>query len=256
MNEREDVRIAREMHRRIVRGIRRVWTSKVEVYLLLSEFKRRKFYRLLDVPVAPRHGATICAERRFSTWEDYLASLGRGGISFGYFAELERLERRYGRELVRLCGAGLHVTTRRQLLHAWDRTAEDVSEILAADLADAEKVRRIENAAGLWQSEHDRVYPTTPTPHRRVSDYRRHVRHWETMLCEAVDLAARVPSDFRRGRVFWLLPVAWREVFEQHLGIGERLAAAELSPALSAHHGELLHEIRGVWQRGTRRDAA
>ena len=82
MNDREGARLASEMHRRIVARIRAVWANKVEVYRLLVEFKRRKLYRLLDLPIARRHAANICAGRRFSTWEDYLAGLG-GGVRRG-----------------------------------------------------------------------------------------------------------------------------------------------------------------------------
>ena len=89
----EKVALARRLHRGIVGGIRRVWTTKVEVYLLLSEFKRLKLYRLLE----SGPGDESCAGRRFCTWEGYLRGLGRSGISFGYYAELDRLERRYGR---------------------------------------------------------------------------------------------------------------------------------------------------------------
>jgi len=250
MNDRESARLACEMHRRIVGRIRAVWANKVEVYRLLAEFKRRRLYRLLDLPIARRHAANICAGRRFSTWEDYLSGLGGGGISFGYFAELERLERRYGPEMIRLCAAGLHVVTRRQLLRCWERTAEEVREVLASGLPDDERIRRIDNAAAMWQSEHDHAYPTTPTPHRRVSDYRRHVGRWEERLSQAVDEAARVPCNFRRGRVFRLLPVAWIEVFEEHLAIGERLGDAALSRAMTATEAKLLREMRGMWARG------
>lgn len=241
--------VAEAMHRRIVRNIQRVWTSKISVYLLLSDFKRRKLYRLLRAP-----GTGNCAPRRFSTWQDYLADLGGAGISFGYFAELERLERRYGREIVRLCagsrsGRGLHVVTRRQLLKAWKRTFDEVKDVLRSDLDDAEKIKRIEQAAELWQSEHNQIYPTTPTPHRRISVYRRCVARWEEKLAQAADDAARVPPDFRRGPVFTLLPLAWREVFERHLEIGERLAEAGLSPQLSARHARLIREFRAVWYR-------
>ena len=248
--------VAEAMHRRIVRNIQRVWTSKISVYLLLSDFKRRKLYRLLRAP-----GAGNCAPRRFSTWQDYLAALGGAGISFGYFAELERLERRYGREIVRLCAGsrcahgrssrGLHVTTRRQLLKAWKRTFDEVRDVLRSDLDDAEKIVRIEQAAELWQSEHDQIYPTTPTPHRRISVYRRCVARWEEKLAQAADDAARVPPDFRRGPVFTLLPLAWREVFERHLEIGERLAGAALSPELSARHAGLIREFRAAWSGRT-----
>jgi hypothetical protein len=102
-------------------------------------------------------------------------------------------------------------------------------------------------AADLWQSEHDAIYPTTPTPHRRVSNYRRHVVRWEEKLARAVDAAAQVPEDFQRGRVFSLLPQAWCDVFERHVEIGERLARAELSPLLSTHHAEVLAAVRERW---------
>ena len=251
--QQQHLKRAHAMHDRIIRTIQGVWTSKVEVYVLLSEFKRAKLYRLLDVPTAARHAAKICAERRFATWEDYLASLGRCGISFGYFAELERLERRYGRELVRLCGAGLTVHTRRQLLRCWQRTVDAVRRIIAAGLPDAEAIRQIDNAADRWQSEHDAVYPTTPTPHRRVSNYRRHVVRWEDKLARAVDDAAQVPPDFCRGPVFSLLPQAWCDVFERHVEIGERLARAELSPLLSTHHADVLAAVRERWPLRERR---
>ena len=78
MNDRVSARLACEMHRRIVDRIRAVWANKVEVYRLLAEFKRGKLYRLLDLPIARRHAANICAGRRFSTWEDYLSGLGGG----------------------------------------------------------------------------------------------------------------------------------------------------------------------------------
>jgi hypothetical protein len=68
--QRQHLKRAHTIHDRIVRTIRGIWTSKVEVYVLLSEFKCAKLYRLLDVPTTARHAATICAERRFATWED------------------------------------------------------------------------------------------------------------------------------------------------------------------------------------------
>ena len=81
MNDVASVAVACEMHRRIVARIRAVWANKVEVYRLLAEFKRRRLYRLLDLPIARRHAATICAGRRFSTWEDCLAGLGGGAVA-------------------------------------------------------------------------------------------------------------------------------------------------------------------------------
>jgi len=95
--------LAHQMHAVIRDRISQVRQTKIEVYLLLARFKRARLYRHLSVPICPRHVGRICAERRFSTWEDYLASLGECGISFGYFAELERLARRPAR-LTRAAG--------------------------------------------------------------------------------------------------------------------------------------------------------
>ena len=81
MNDVASVAVACEMHRRIVDRIRAVWANKVEVYRLLAEFTRRRLYRLLDLPIARRHAANICAGRRFSTWGDYLSGLGGGGTA-------------------------------------------------------------------------------------------------------------------------------------------------------------------------------
>ena len=81
MNDRQSARLAQEMHHRILERIPAVRANKVEVYRLLAEFKRRRLYRLLDLPIARRHAANICAGRRFSTWEDYLAGLGGGAVA-------------------------------------------------------------------------------------------------------------------------------------------------------------------------------
>jgi len=272
MNANERLALAHRMHEVILTQLRRLRASKIEVYCLLREFKRSKLYRLVDVPVAPRHartlqraglgaarrtrGATlrqaeaaVCAERRFPTWEDYLASLGRHGISFGYFAELERLEARFGDEFVRLCVVGVPVETRRGLLRAPERTAESVLEVLASRQSDDEKVRSIQSAADAWQSEHDHAYPTQQTPHGRVSRYRRHAAAWERKLARLVDQAARVPCDFRRGPGYAKLARAWIDVFESHLVIGERLAREAFSPELGPPQMDVIREMRAVWER-------
>ena len=67
--------LAHQMHAVIRDRTSQVRRTKIEVYLLLARFKRARLYRHLSVPICSRHVGRICAERRFSTWEDYLASL-------------------------------------------------------------------------------------------------------------------------------------------------------------------------------------
>ena len=248
MTDNQRLELAARMHDGIRRQLAELRASKVQVYLLLQGFKRSKLYRLLDVPVAVRHRSKICAERRFPTWEDYLASLGRERISFGYFAELERLQARFGRAFVMLCIRGIAVQTRRTLLTAPERVVERVREIIAAQTSDDEKVRSIQRAADIWQSEHNHAYPAAQTPGRRVSRYRRHARAWERKLAVLVDQAARVPVDFRRGPAYATLARAWIDVLEEHLEIGERLAREALSPELGPPQMDVIGEIRAAWK--------
>ena len=191
--------------------------------------------------------AEICAERRFCTWQNYLDSLGECGISFGYFAELERLERRFGVAFVRLCAAGVPVETRRSLLRGPERVAEKVREVMAMRMADAGKIASLRYVAEMWQSEYDHTYPTSQTPPQRVSGYHRHVRRWEQKLERVVEQIEQVPGDFRRGAVYWKVVLAWREIFERHLECGVRLARQSLSPELSLGHCDFLRAVRAAW---------
>jgi len=249
MTPNERLELAARMHDGIRQQLAQLRASKVQVYLLLQGFKRSKLYRLLDVPVAARHRTNICTERRFPTWEDYLASLGHDGISFGYFAELERLEVRFGRGFVLLCIAGVPVQTRRTLLGASGRVVERVREIIAWQGSDDEKVRAIQSAADVWQSEHDHAYPAAPTPAGRASRYHRHARAWEQKLAALVEQAVRVPVDFRRGLAYAKLARAWIDVLERHLEIGERLAREAFSPELGPPQMDIIRDMRAAWAR-------
>jgi hypothetical protein len=250
MTDNQRLELAARMHDGIRQQLAELRASKVQVYLLLQGFKRSKLYRLLDVPVAPRHRSKICAERRFPTWEDYLASLGREGISFGYFAELERLEARFGRAFVLLCIRGVPVQTRRTLLAAPERVVGRVREIIASGQPDDEKICSIQRVADVWQSEHDHAYPPASTPGGRASRYHRHARAWELKLAVLVDQAARVPVDFRRGPAYATLARAWIDVLERHLEIGERLAREALSPELGPPQMDVICEMQAAWNAG------
>lgn len=249
MTDNQRLELAARMHEGIRQQLAELRASKVQVYLLLQGFKRSKLYRLLDVPLAARHRSNICAERRFPTWEDYLASLGREGISFGYFAELERLEARFGRGFVQLCIAGIPVQTRRTLLGAPERVVERVREVIAGREPDDEKVRAIQRAADIWQSEHDHAYPAAATPAGRASRYHRHARAWERKLAVLVEQAAQVPVDFRRGRAYATLARAWVDVLERHLDIGERLAREAFSPELGPPQRDGIRKMQLEWGR-------
>jgi hypothetical protein len=241
--------LAHQEHERIAARIEALRKSKVEVYFLLREFKRRRLYRLLDLPAAPRHELRIGAGRRFSTWEDYLAALGDSGISFGYFAELERLEKRFGAGFVRLCGAGVPVYARRILLRAPERVVERVREIVGTNDSAAGKVRAVCWEADRWQSEHDHAYPTWQSPPQRASRYRRQALHWEGRLEALVEQIARVPVDFRRGPAYAAAAAAWREVFERHVAAGIRLARQCLTIELGLSHWRFLQAVEAAWER-------
>jgi len=290
MKKQDVIRLAHRGHEIIEERLRAIRQSKIEVYVLLREFKRAKLYRWLDVPIAPQRLRRICAEsrrrthheeregheatkhttsaacpeqrrracpepsrreRRSPTWEDYLASLGRWGISFGYFAELERLERRFGTAFVRLCAAGIPVEVRRFLLRARHRERIDshVRRVVGSDDADAAKVEELLNMTAVWQSEAEAELPRRQTPTRRASRYHRHVRHWERKLGELADQLRRVPQEVRTGPAYRRVATAWREVFAAHLEIGERLARACFTLDLGIAHWSFLHEVRVAWSQ-------
>jgi len=244
-------RIAVEIHNRIVENLRHVRSSKVAVYFLLREFKRGKLYRWLDLPLAPGHAAKISAERRFATWEDYLNALGEKGISIGYFNELERLDVKYGPEVVRLCAAGLPVRARRILLRAAGRTIREVKEILASGRPDADRIEQVYRAAEAWQSADEMSHPVWHSPHARARKYFRQTRKLQQMLSDLVDETAQLPEPYRRGPAYASMAMAWKESFEQHLEIGERMARLALSPALNQRHAEQLRDIRQAWPKDT-----
>ena len=244
--------VAAHKYNRMVRErLKQIRMGKIEVYLLLSHFKQHKLYRYLDLPVCPRHAAEICAERRFPTWQDYLASLGDCGISFGYFAELERLEERFGTEFVRLCGIGIPVEVRRYLLKTrWPERIDDtVKGVLAEGASDEAKIGTITSRVAIWRSEEEAIDTGWQTPHTRVSRYRRHARRWQEKLAVIVDQITRVPSDFRQGPAFYKIVWAWREVFASHVATGERLARLWLSPELSLGHMAFLRQVREDWEQ-------
>ena len=138
--------------------------------------------------------------------------------------------------------------TRRVLLRAPERVAEKVREVMVEPTTDAGKVASLRYVADMWRSEHEHTYPTSQTPHQRVSGYHRHARRWEQKLLRLVEQIEQVPNDFRRGAVYWKVVVAWREVFEQHLECGVRLARRSLSPELSLGHCDFLRAVRGAWE--------
>ena len=249
MTNDEKSALAYRMDAAIRERIGAVRKTKIEVYLLLREFKRLKLYRRIDVEICRTHAGKICAERRFPTWEDYLAGLGACGISFGYFAELERLERRFGTEFVRLCGVGIRVEARRALLGAPQRVVDEVQGILASGGSDEQKIASLESAAAISASEQDRLATGWQSPHQRVSRYRRHVARWQKKLSVLVDQIAQVPRELRAGPAYYQVVWAWREVFEQHVEIGERLARRCLSPHLGLNHVAFLGQVREGWAR-------
>ena len=238
---------AAAMHEKIVAALENLRATKVDVYFLLRAFHEAKLFRHLDLPAAPRHAAKICAGRRFTTWEDYLESLGDAGICFSYFAELDRLCGRFGEEFVRLCAGGVPVRTRRLLLKAPERVAREIRSVASSNIADVEKLETIDCLAGLWRSEFDARDHDTLSGRCRVGRYRRYVADWETKLSQVVDAVERRPSLHRGGTFARELVAAWREVFEAHLALGERLARMVLEPNLTAQHGDFLSLVRDAW---------
>jgi len=248
----QNVRAAKATHDRITAKLRGIMVSKIEVYLLLSAFKKSRLYRYLDLPMSRRHAEKICAERRFTTWEDYLARLGRAGISFGYFAELERLEREFGTPLVKLCILGIPVETRRFMLRARRRAEiqRDVQEILDSGMDDAARVEKLINWMAVRQSQEEHCYdwPRRHTPGQRVARYHRHAAAWERKLSVLVDQMSQVPHELRTDRAYSMIVHAWREVFELHVDTGRRLAGHRTLPVFGDAHAEFLERVQEAWR--------
>ena len=193
---------------------------------------------------APRPPA---ARRRFTTWEDYLAYLGDGGISFSYFAELERLHRRFGEGFVRLCAVGVPVRTRRLLLSAPRRITDEVYEAVNGDLPDAAKREAVDVLAKLWKAELDARRRGPAWLRQRVVEYRHHAAEWERKLAAIVDEMRGRAFVYPRTQLAGDLVGAWREVFEAHLAIGERLARMRLGRDLTGAHAAFLGTVRAAW---------
>jgi hypothetical protein len=252
---RDQVRRAAEAHERIAAKLQSLRTTKVEVYLLLREFHHAGLFRYLDLPAAPAHARKICAGRRFTTWEDYLASLGEAGICFAYFAELDRLHKRFGEAFVRLCAGGIPVRTRRVLLKAPSRIADEVRAVAEADLSDADKRAEIAELAAVWRAELAAREVLPVAGRSRARRYRCYLLRWERRFSDLVG-AVESASGTQRGTTFAAaLVTAWREVFAMHLATGERLARLRLHRDLGQAHAGFLAAIRAAWSGGRYTDA-
>ena len=248
MEKRTEKKLARAIHNKTCARLDELRRNKIDVYLALRTFKRSRLYRHIDVEMCAERRRRVCTPRTFPTWRDYLSSLGRCGISFGYFAELERLENRFGEGFVQLCAHGIPVEVRRTLLRAPERVAEKVREVLRDTATDtAALIERIHQIADAWESEDTMSPPSWQTPAQRVSRYRRHVRQWQAKLSRLVDEMERVPRAFRHDAAFGNAARAWTETFEAHIEIGERLARLCLTPTLGLPQCEMLKAIRERW---------
>jgi len=241
---------AARLHSRIVSGLRSLRSTKVEVYFLLREFHDAKLFRHLELPMSAAHASKISAGRRFTTWEDYLAALGEGGICPSYFAELDRLYRRYGEPFVRLCAEGVPVRTRRQLVDAPERIAREVRAAASSGLAASDRIETVVALAGLWASERAARDRRPASDRARVAAYHRHVVGWERKLRQMVATLETMSGDYRGCSLADDLVQAWRSVFELHLEVGERLAKLRLSTNLSEPHAAFIGRVFDVWQAG------
>jgi hypothetical protein len=177
--------------------------------------------------------------------------LGRNGISFGYFAELERLEERFGTEFVRLCGEGIPVETRRILLrsHRRRRVEGEVRYILGSG-SDKRRVDALIHCAARVQSEEELYDAPRRSPNQRVGGYWHHAMKWEDKLAELVEQMEQTPKEFRVGPAYWKLVHAWRVVFKRHVAAGRRLARLYLLPTLHPGHDQFLEMVENAWSSG------
>jgi hypothetical protein len=250
------VRKATELHERIADKLAAIRRSKIDVYFLLREMHRSGLYRHIPVPVAPAHARKICAERRFTTWEDYLSNLASAGISFGYFAELERLSSRLGDAFVRLCADGIPVRTRRLFLRAPLRIAREIRSVAESGASDDEKRATIEEFAGYWREELDARKCNREDDLKTVGRYRRHMRDWERKLEDVAQSFASATTWTRGTRLAEALVSAWRDVFDAHLLTGQRLAELSMSARLARAHREFLWTVSQAWGTNRLEDAA
>ena len=198
-----------------------------------------------------RMNRAICAERRrkFTTWEDYLDHLGDTGISFAYFAELQRLERRFGEGFVRICARGIPVRTRRLLLKAPNGVRSQIYAIALSNTSDDDKLESIDAVAQIWRIQYEAKRRGSSESKARVCDYRRHAVGWAykfRAILDDLDLGGM--SFTQRGTPFGQeLVAAWREVFEVHLEIGARLAHMRMTRDLGPTHKAFLNTVRSAW---------
>jgi hypothetical protein len=199
----------------------------------------------------------ICAEnrRKFTTWEDYLDCLGDSGISFAYFAELQRLERRFGVGFVRICARGIPVRTRRLLLKAPNGVRSQIYAIAISNTSDDDKLESIDALAQIWRIQYEAKRSGSSESKARVCDYRRHATGWAYKFRAILDDLGGY--DFmQRGTPFGQeLVAAWREVFEVHLEIGSQLAEMRLTRDLGPTHRQFINTIQSAWGASSWSDA-
>ena len=251
MTRKAMVGLALRMHGRILAVLGRIRRSKVEVYLLLRELKRKKLYRFVERP-AGDDVMEICAGRRFVTWEDYLEGLGDAGISFGYFAELERLEEKFGEGMVFLCAAGLPVVERRMLLRMENMfDHERVRAIVDADAPAKVRIEEVKRYVGRWMEE------GMGKGVRFKSGWAMAGVAWRGMKHHQLVMASIVVGGEHVDEVGWRavkgcdeVAKGWEDCFERHLEIGERLGRLGVVPGLGMAQAEWLRRAREAWNGG------
>ena len=80
MKQRTEKRLARAIHRKICARLDEPRWNKVDVYPAPRTFKRSRLYHHIDAEICAGHRENVCAERRFPSWEDHLASLDKSRV--------------------------------------------------------------------------------------------------------------------------------------------------------------------------------